>query len=83
MSVANAHLGAKLDTGELPFIGVLDIFGFESFDTNGLEQILINFANEFLQNVFNKQVFEAEMKLFEEENMACTLVRPFSWTSET
>lgn len=30
----------------------------DSFQVNGLEQILINFANEYLQNVFNKQVRE-------------------------
>jgi myosin heavy subunit len=73
VAVANGHLGNSVANKDLPFIGVLDIFGFESFAENGLEQILINFANEYLQNVFNKQVFEAEMKLFEEENMVCAL----------
>lgn len=56
VAVANGHLGDTQGNKDLPFIGVLDIFGFESFAENGLEQILINFANEYLQNVFNKQV---------------------------
>jgi len=72
VEMANDHLGYK--KGEtLPFIGVLDIFGFETFKVNGLEQVLINFANEYLQNVFNKQVFEAELKLFADENISCAL----------
>jgi myosin heavy subunit len=75
VNAANKHLarGNKAEDEEMPFIGVLDIFGFESFSLNGLEQLLINFANEFLQNVFNVQVFEAEMKLFKDENMDCSL----------
>lgn len=53
----------------LPFIGILDIFGFEDFETNGLEQLLINYANEALQSIYSKEVLITEHELFVEEGL--------------
>lgn len=42
---------------EASFIGILDIYGFESFETNGFPQFSINYANEKLQQHFNQHIF--------------------------
>jgi len=51
------------------FIGAVDIFGFESFAKNSLEQLCINFANEKLQRMFIAAVFESVLAEYKKENI--------------
>ena len=50
-------------------IGLLDIFGFEDFKINSLEQFCINFTNEKLQQLYINYIFKSEHREFVEEGL--------------
>ena len=56
-------------TDALRVIGVVDIFGFEVFKNNSLEQLCINFANEKLQALFTKCVFKETIAAYAAEGI--------------
>ncbi|KAL7540542.1 hypothetical protein ACHAXR_010192 [Thalassiosira sp. AJA248-18] len=56
------------------FIGLLDIFGFESFETNSFNQLMINFCNESLQQQFNRFVFKLEQQEYRREGIKWDMI---------
>ncbi|XP_069883210.1 unconventional myosin-XIX isoform X2 [Dipodomys merriami] len=69
VSVINSSICADPDTWTA-FIGLLDVYGFESFPDNSLEQLCINYANEKLQQHFVAHYMRAQQE--------CRLNRPSS-----
>ncbi|KAF8244950.1 hypothetical protein K440DRAFT_587846 [Wilcoxina mikolae CBS 423.85] len=58
-------------------IGILDIYGFEIFDTNSFEQLCINYVNEKLQQIFIQLTLRTEQEEYEREQITWTPIRYF------
>lgn len=65
-----AELNYKSGTmSSFGIIGLLDIFGFESFVRNRYEQLCINYCNEVLQAKFTEDIFRSVQEEYEKEGI--------------
>ncbi|ETV97823.1 hypothetical protein H310_09171 [Aphanomyces invadans] len=72
VSKVNMCIAGSSAASHATFIGVLDIFGFESFDINSFEQLCINYANERLQHHFIDFVMTQEQGRYHKEGIPWT-----------
>ncbi|XP_049628730.1 unconventional myosin-XIX [Suncus etruscus] len=73
VSVINSSICA--DPGSwTSFIGLLDVYGFESFPDNSLEQLCINYANEKLQQHFVAHYLRAQQEEYAMEGLEWSFV---------
>jgi len=59
-------------------ISLLDIYGFEDMNPeglNGFEQLCINYANEMLQDIFREQFLTDEMTLYKDEGIKTVITQ--------
>ncbi|KAM6134371.1 unconventional myosin-Ig [Pterocles gutturalis] len=64
--------------GKSTVIGVLDIYGFEIFDTNSFEQFCINYCNEKLQQLFIELILRQEQAEYQREGITWHSIEYFS-----
>jgi len=72
----NISMAARAPTANI--IGVLDIYGFEIFDTNQFEQLCINYVNEKLQQIFIQLTLKTEQEEYVREQIKWTPIDYFN-----
>jgi len=66
---ANEITALPPDRANSKWIAVLDIFGFEAFEQNSIEQFFINYTNERLQRFFTRVWFDGEIATYSREGI--------------
>lgn len=74
VSVGSSSRPKGRNNGRDAMIGILDIFGFESFQVNSFEQLCINYCNEALQQQFNRFVLRNEQEEYEKEGIPWSFI---------
>ncbi|GJD07905.1 Myosin-J heavy chain protein [Galdieria sulphuraria] len=65
----NSELSVLEDSTHISFLAILDQSGFEVTCDNSLEQLLINYSNEKLQQQFNDRISQCERQIYDEEDV--------------
>ena len=76
--VDRVNQSMKTPTPSNHIIGVLDIYGFEIFDTNSFEQLCINYVNEKLQQIFIQLTLKTEQEEYVREQIKWTPIQYFN-----
>lgn len=74
----NSAIALSPSTQSMSSIGVLDIYGFEIFESNSFEQFCINYANEKLQQIFIERTLKLEQEEYARENIKWTSIDYFN-----
>ena len=72
--VNNSLMDPNSKSSDAGFLGILDIYGFENFERNSLEQLFINFANERLHQHFAIALFKTEQEIYAREGIVCPVI---------
>lgn len=62
-------------SGDKYSVSLLDMFGFECYHRNRLEQLIVNTTNEQIQFLYNQRIFAWEMQEATEEGIAMPELR--------